>query len=183
MVLSFVAAGLLISAPQHRNPAASTSLAAETSRGETEVVLPVASLQEALRPIHTSNQARLVVNLSDREVHLYIKDERQGSYPLAVGQAGWETPTGTFRVTNLQADPVWQHPITGEVVAAGPNNPLGSHWIGFWSDEDTQVGFHGTNQADLIGSAVSHGCLRMHNEDIQEIFERVEIGTPVEVRS
>lgn len=125
---------------------------------------------------------RLVVDLSQRQVFVYQRQKLQASYPLAVGQAGWETPTGTFRVTQMQVNPAWQHPITEQVIPPGPDNPLGARWIGFWSDGHSHIGFHGTNQEDLVGGAVSHGCLRMRNQDIMALYQQVERGTPVIVK-
>ncbi len=125
----------------------------------------------------------LVVDLSDRAVILYRHQKILARYPLAVGQPGWETPEGTFRITEMQVNPDWQHPITREVVPSGPGNPLGKRWIGFFHDEAMILGFHGTDQEDLIGSAVSHGCLRMRNKDIQALFQEVAIDTPVRVKA
>ncbi|WP_421657155.1 L,D-transpeptidase [Leptothermofonsia sp. ETS-13] len=124
----------------------------------------------------------LVVDLSDRRVYLYQGKKLKTSYPLAIGQEGWETPTGSFEVIEMQKDPKWLHPITKEVVLPGANNPLGKRWIGFWSDGKTHLGFHGTNQEDLIGQAVSHGCLRMRNKDVIALYDQVSEGTPVKVR-
>lgn len=124
---------------------------------------------------------KLVVSLSDRQVYVYKQSERTAKYPLAVAQAGWETPTGTFYVLNKEKSPTWIHPITGASVAPGPENPLGDAWIGFWTDGETEIGFHGTNQEELIGEAVSHGCLRMRNADIQALYAQVSEGTPVTV--
>jgi lipoprotein-anchoring transpeptidase ErfK/SrfK len=126
--------------------------------------------------------ARLVVSLSDRQVQLFRGQQLQETYPLAVAQAGWETPTGTFQVLAMEQDPLWVHPITGEEVPPGPDNPLGVAWIGFWTDGESEIGFHGTNQEELIGEAVSHGCLRMRNADIQAIYAQVSAGTPVIVQ-
>lgn len=124
----------------------------------------------------------LVVDLSDRKVSLYKGKQLKVSYPIAVGQEGWETPTGKFKVMEMQRDPKWLHPITKEVVLPGPDNPLGKRWIGFWSDGKTHLGFHGTNQEELIGQAVSHGCLRMRNKDVIALFNQVSMGTSVTVR-
>lgn len=126
--------------------------------------------------------ARLVVSLSDRQVQLFRGKQLQETYPLAVAQAGWETPTGTFQVLAMEQAPLWVHPITGEEVPPGPDNPLGVAWIGFWTDGESEIGFHGTNQEELIGEAVSHGCLRMRNADIQAIYAQVSEGTPVIVQ-
>ncbi|MEB3180695.1 MAG: L,D-transpeptidase [Nostocaceae cyanobacterium] len=125
---------------------------------------------------------RLVVDLSDRRVYLYDFNQQIGSYPVGVGKKGWETPTGSFKITRLQKNPVWKHPITGAVFKPGEDNPLGDRWIGFWSDGKHDVGFHGTQDTSLVGTPVSHGCLRMQNQDIHRIFDRVRLGTPVIVQ-
>jgi lipoprotein-anchoring transpeptidase ErfK/SrfK len=82
----------------------------------------------------------------------------------------------------MRRHPDWQHPITQRVVVSGPSNPLGDRWIGFHHDEYMAIGFHGTNQAQLIGAAISHGCLRMRNEDIRQLYEQISLGTPVTVQ-
>ncbi|NJM48371.1 MAG: L,D-transpeptidase family protein [Alkalinema sp. RU_4_3] len=125
----------------------------------------------------------LVVDLSDRSVVLYRHQKILARYPLAVGQPGWETPEGTFRITEMRVNPDWQHPITRVVVPSGPGNPLGTRWIGFFHDEAMILGFHGTDQEDLIGSAVSHGCLRMRNKDIQALYQEVAVDTIVRVKT
>ena len=129
-----------------------------------------------------SVSSRLVVDLSEARVHSYWGEQRIASYPLAVGQPGWETPTGTFQVIHKQHNPTWRQPITGDLIPPGPDNPLGDRWIGFWSDGEHQIGFHGTNKEDLIGQAVSHGCLRMRNGDVRALYEQVSEGTPVIVK-
>ncbi|MBD1924049.1 L,D-transpeptidase [Microcoleus sp. FACHB-831] len=129
------------------------------------------------------DNAELVVDLSDRRVYVYRTGKLKAKYPIAVGQKGWQTPTGTFPVLAKYRNPSWLHPITGEVVKTGPKNPLGDRWIGFWSDGRHQIGFHGTNQEKMVGQAVSHGCLRMRNQDIRALYEQVGKGTPVVVRN
>ncbi len=131
---------------------------------------------------NVANNSRLVVDLSDRRSYVYHNEQLSASYPVAIGKEGWQTPTGSFKVLQMRKNPVWRHPLTGEVVQKGVNNPLGSRWIGFWSDGRSQIGFHGTNDKQLVGQAVSHGCLRMENQDIEKIYEKVAIGTPVIVR-
>jgi hypothetical protein len=124
---------------------------------------------------------QLVLRLQERRVYLYEGDRPVRSYPVAIGRAGWETPTGQFQVIQKMANPIWQHPFNGTIVPAGKDNPLGVRWIGFWTDGDNSIGFHGTPNPELIGQAVSHGCVRMRNEDIVELFDRVTEGTPVRV--
>ncbi len=124
-------------------------------------------------------ERRLVLRLGDRRVYLYEGEVMVASSPVAIGRAGWETPTGSFAVFQKVENPIWQHPFTQEIVPPGPQNPLGKRWIGFWTDGDNAIGFHGTPNEELIGQAVSHGCVRMRNADIAALFERIDMGTPV----
>ena len=140
---------------------------------------PISWGRAAVTPVRPAN---LVVDLSDRRVYLYEKTILKASYPVAVGQAGWETPTGSFKVFQMMQNPRWQHPITKQVIPSGPNNPLGKWWIGFWADDKMVIGFHGTNQEALIGEAVSHGCLRMKNRDIDALYRQVSLDMVVQVR-
>ncbi len=127
-------------------------------------------------------KTQVVVDLSDRRTYVYAGDEVIASYPIAVGKKGWETPTGSFQVIHMRHYPIWRHPITGKVFEAGTDSPLGDRWIGFWSDGRNEIGFHGTPDIDLVGTAVSHGCLRMRNSDVRLLYEQVSLGTKVVVR-
>ena len=64
-------------------------------------------------------------------------------------------------------------------IGPGPDNPLGDRWIGFTTAYGWTIGFHGTPQPELLGQAVSHGCVRMRNRDVVDLYRRVDIGTPV----
>jgi hypothetical protein len=128
------------------------------------------------------SRVSLLVDLSDYRVYLYRYNTVEASYPIAIGKPGWETPTGTFKVDHLDTNPAWIEPITGEIIPPGADNPLGERWIGFWSDGVYQIGFHGTPHKWAIGHAVSHGCLRMRNEDIRQLYEQVSLETKVVVR-
>jgi lipoprotein-anchoring transpeptidase ErfK/SrfK len=136
--------------------------------------------------LEKSNKAffgtQVVVDLSDRRVYVSRKDVVIASYPTGIGKDGWETPIGTFRVEHKELHPSWEHPITGKVFPAGADSPLGERWIGFWTDGRDHIGFHGTPEVHLVGSAVSHGCLRMRNSDVKMLYNQVSMGTPVEVR-
>jgi lipoprotein-anchoring transpeptidase ErfK/SrfK len=130
----------------------------------------------------TEPQTEVIVSLGDRQVSLYRDGEAIAAYDIAVGRTGWETPSGKFQIINMQVNPIWQHPFTGDLVPTGEGNPLGTRWIGFWSDGTHQIGFHGTDDTNLLGQAVSHGCIRMRNVDIQALYSQVGVGTPVIVR-
>ncbi len=127
-------------------------------------------------------KTQVVVDLSDRRTYVYAGDEVIASYPIAIGKKGWETPTGSFQVFHMRHYPIWRHPITGKVFEAGTDSPLGDRWIGFWSDGRNEIGFHGTPEIDLVGTAVSHGCLRMRNSDVRLLYDQVSLGTTVLVR-
>ncbi|MBD2293326.1 L,D-transpeptidase [Anabaena sphaerica FACHB-251] len=129
-----------------------------------------------------STQVQVVVDISDRRVYVHRYDQVIASYPIAVGKKGWETPTGNFQVIHKEHHPIWKHPITGQVFEAGTDSPLGDRWIGFWSDGRNEIGFHGTPDTDLVGAAVSHGCLRMRNPDVRMLYDQVSLGTTVLVR-
>ncbi|MEA5519161.1 L,D-transpeptidase [Limnoraphis robusta] len=130
----------------------------------------------------TQSELHLVIKLSDRRVYVYRQQQLLTSYPIAVGREGWETPTGQYQVIQKIQEPAWQHPFTGEIVPPGPENPLGMRWIGFWTDGTNYIGFHGTPNEDTVGQAASHGCIRMLNQDVQLLFDKVTIGTPVIVQ-
>jgi lipoprotein-anchoring transpeptidase ErfK/SrfK len=141
---------------------------------------------------------RALVLLRGARQLLLVEDGREvRRFRVGVGMPGWETPTGTFAVIEKTPDPTWKHPATGRLVPPGPENPLGSRWIGFHRDcqgrrgfngqQHLEVkgcvtsGFHGTPNRDSVGRAVSHGCVRMFDEDVRDLFDLVEVGTAVTV--
>lgn len=124
---------------------------------------------------------KLVLNLKERRVYAYNEDKVLMSYPVAVGKKGWETPTGNFKVIQMIKDPVWQNPWNGKMVPSGPKGPIGERWIGFWTDGKNTIGFHGTPTVKSLGTAASHGCVRLRNEDVKVLFEVVTPGLPVVV--
>jgi lipoprotein-anchoring transpeptidase ErfK/SrfK len=142
-----------------------------------------ASAQQVTSSRVADGKTQVVVDLSDRRTYVYAGDEVIASYPIAVGKKGWETPTGSFQIIHMRHYPIWRHPITGKVFEAGTDSPLGDRWIGFWSDGRNEIGFHGTPEIDLVGTAVSHGCLRMRNSDVRMLYEQVSLGTTVLVRN
>jgi lipoprotein-anchoring transpeptidase ErfK/SrfK len=124
----------------------------------------------------------LKVSLKRREVVAYQGTKKLKTYPLGVGRAGWETPSGSYLVKQIIRNPDWKNPFTGDVIkATDPDNPLNGYWIGFWTNGKDWSGFHGTAQRDSIGKASSHGCLRMYKEDIKAIFAQVTPATIVEI--
>jgi hypothetical protein len=141
------------------------------------------SAEDEAEPRPSRPQGQLVVDLSDRNLKLYDpKGALKATYDLAVGQKGWETPIGSYKILDMQRDPAWQHPITGTIIPPGDDNPLGSAWIGFISTKTSQIGFHGTPDESAIGQPVSHGCLRMRNADVLALYPQIAEGWPVRVQ-
>jgi lipoprotein-anchoring transpeptidase ErfK/SrfK len=105
------------------------------------------------------------------------------TYGVAVGQIGLETPAGLYHVQNKAVDPAWHVPnspwagsLAGQVIPAGdPGNPIKARWMGIFDG----AGIHGTSEDGSIGSAASHGCIRMHIPDAEWLFNHVTIGTTV----
>lgn len=160
------------------------------SKGELAVLLyEVLATQKQIPAIPRQQPSlpqitRLEVSLSQRRVTAFKGSIKHKTYPIAVGRQGWETPTGTFKVKQKFAKPAWKNPFTGDVIKAGdPENPLGQYWIGFWTNGKDWSGFHGTPNRPSVGQAVSHGCLRMYNEDIKELFTLISTETIVTISS
>ena len=153
---------------------------APDAASEIEAVLETEVAPAAEQPV--TDVVRLQLDLSDRKVYVYRGDTLEVSYPVAIGRPGWETPTGEFEIFSQVVDPGWTNPLTDEVMAPGPDNPLGDRWIAFWTDGINSIGFHGTPNRDSVGQAASHGCIRMYNEDVRELYEMVALGTPVVVQ-
>ncbi len=81
---------------------------------------------------------------------------------------------------DMQQNPTRINSLTGKAIVSGaPKNPLGSYWIGFWTDGNRWIGFHGTPHASSVGQAASHGYVRMYDRDIQALFQEVSLGTVV----
>ena len=181
MALCFGAAFVLVLMQQFwPRPMAQASMNTVQTKTAQFPPAPPATVSEQ-RPVPLGSPT-LIVSLRDRRLDIYRDGTVQTSYEVAVGHADWPTPTGQFQVEQMIEEPTWRHPITKEIVPPGPMNPLGSRWIGFWSSDDWQVGFHGTQDTDLIGQAVSHGCIRMREADIQALYDQIEVGTIVIIR-
>ena len=133
----------------------------------------------------TALGGRIIVDLGDLQLYLYHGTKLYKRYPIAVGQPAYPTPTGNFVVVNMQVDPTWVPPPDAawakgaKPIPPGPNNPLGTRWIG---TSYSGVGIHGTPDDASIGSYASHGCIRMHIPDVEDLYTRVVVGMPVIIR-
>ncbi len=140
------------------------------------VLLVAAS--EALAQETRPAARRIVVSIPDRKLALMEGDRVVKVYPVAVGAAGTPSPSGSFTVVKRVTHPAWYSP--GKVVPPGRNNPLGTRWIGL---SLKGYGIHGTSNPRSIGRRASHGCIRLRNADIEELFGLVAVGDAVELRA
>jgi lipoprotein-anchoring transpeptidase ErfK/SrfK len=105
-------------------------------------------------------------------------------YGIAVGQAGLETPAGFYRINDKQVNPWWHVPLSawagdlaGRIIPPGASNPIKARWMGFYDG----AGIHGTDASWSIGTAASHGCVRMRISDVEDLYDRVPLNTPIYV--
>ena len=104
------------------------------------------------------------------------------TYTIAVGQAGLETPAGEYTIDDKQVNPSWHVPdsdwagdLAGQVIPPGPADPIKARWMGFYNG----AGIHGTDEISSLGTAASHGCVRMSISDVEELYDQVPLGTPI----
>ncbi|WP_404426479.1 L,D-transpeptidase family protein [Thalassospira australica] len=128
----------------------------------------------------------IVINLSEQRLYFYQSNGEVLTMAIGIGRFAWETPTGSTRVTRKRKNPTWfpppsiraENPTLPASIGPGPNNPLGEYaldlgWPGYL--------IHGTNKPHSIGRRATHGCVRLYPEDIEILFDLVDIGTPVHI--
>ncbi len=132
------------------------------------------------------NKTILTIDRRNFKLRLFKRLKLSKSYGIAVGAAGYDTPTGLYSITNKAVNPAWSAPdrpwaglYRGRTVPGGaPDNPLKARWLGIVNG----VGIHGTGDPGSIGSRASHGCIRMRVPDVIDLYPRVPVGTPVLIR-
>ncbi len=129
----------------------------------------------------------LLINIPQRMLFFFKQGQPARAYPVGLGRLDWPTPTGAFTVVIKEENPVWDVPksIQGEMrregkvveerVPACPENPLGTHWLGL---SIPGYGIHGTIAPASIYQFLTHGCIRLHPDDIAAIFPEIREGTP-----
>jgi lipoprotein-anchoring transpeptidase ErfK/SrfK len=128
----------------------------------------------------------ILINRSLNRLFLYKNTGKSlqpwRTFAVATGQAIYPTPAGTFHIVVKWVNPTWYPPTQDawakglKPVPPGPNNPLGTRWMGLSAPG---IGIHGTDEPTSIGYSASHGCIRMQVPDAEWLFERVNIGTMV----
>ncbi|HEX8083954.1 MAG TPA: L,D-transpeptidase family protein [Solirubrobacteraceae bacterium] len=143
---------------------------------------PEVRTRDVRRRYHTV----LTIDRDHLVLRLFKRLRHARTYDIAIGQAGFDTPTGLFTIQTKQVNPVWHVPnrpwagsLAGQTIPGGaPNNPLKARWLGV----NGSVGIHGTAEEWSIGSRASHGCIRMRVSDVIQLYRRVPVGTPVLIR-
>ena len=129
----------------------------------------------------------ILVNLPQGMLFHFSQGDVVAAYPVGLGKPSWPTPQGEFKIVTRQANKAWKVPtsiqeemrregkIVQEEVPPGPDNPLGKHWLGLslWG-----YGIHGTIAPASVYHFQSHGCIRLHPDDIAELFDQVRVGMP-----
>jgi lipoprotein-anchoring transpeptidase ErfK/SrfK len=140
---------------------------------------------KTLKPQVTSDafDQVLLVRHGERKLYLYENGKITHSWTVAVGQPNFPTPTGVYEVTELRYMPTWVNPAPDgwgsdmpAEIAPGPNNPLGVRAVN-WSAP--AIRFHGTENLSSLGTAASHGCVRMSNEDVVELYDMIKVGASI----
>jgi len=151
----------------------------QTVRIKTTVVRPKVSTAQLAKKY----PAVLIVDRGSFRLTLYKNLKRAKTYGIAVGQVGLDTPAGLYSIQNKAINPAWHVPnsdwagaLAGKVIAGDdPSNPIKARWMGIYDG----VGVHGTSDDASIGSAASHGCIRMHVPDVEELYDEVPVGSPI----
>jgi lipoprotein-anchoring transpeptidase ErfK/SrfK len=145
----------------------------------TRILHPKVTTQE----LEKKYRVFLAVSRSKKELRYFVKEKLVKTYSVAIGRIGFETPAGLYEIRSKAVNPAWYVPkeawagdLAGKVIPPGdPENPLKARWMGFWDG----AGIHGTAESDSIGSAASHGCIRMRVSDVIDLYDRVPLHTPL----
>lgn len=124
----------------------------------------------------------IVINLAEHKLTLYNREQPVAEFGIACGSSAYPTPHGIWKIIGKQRNPSWSNPGTAwaksmpPYIPPGPGNPLGTRALPL---NASGVLIHGTTSDWSIGRSASHGCIRMHRWDVEQLFEMVEVNTPV----
>jgi len=152
-----------------------------------EVAVPAAVLRPKVTTKKLTSRYRYFVAISRgrRELRLFVNGRLAKSYRVGIGAAGFDTPAGEYEIESKAANPAWYVPnsdwagdLAGKVIAGDdPSNPIKARWMGFYDG----AGIHGTADTASIGTAASHGCIRMLIPEVIDLYDRVPLHTPLSI--
>jgi L,D-transpeptidase ErfK/SrfK len=158
------------------------SLRSALAEGRTRVRLATERVAPKVTPRELG--PTIVVRLDENRLYLYDGFHVEATWPVATAKPGYTTPDGVWTVWDKREDPTWYNPALDSwgadlpaVVPGGPGNPMGTRAI--YIDAPGLIRVHGTSDPDSIGRYASHGCIRMQNGDVEDLFESVQIGMHV----
>jgi len=165
----------------------SESLSADAALSSASRVVTLPITYQRPKVVETDFKKAIVVSIPERKIRLYDGVKLVKSYRCAPGQPAFPTPTGDFEVVTKLANSPWYNPGSDwakgmpDSIAPGPYNPMGVRKIGI---NVSGIFMHGIPPSEFssIGTAASHGCMRMMPKDVADLFNRVTIGTPVYIR-
>jgi lipoprotein-anchoring transpeptidase ErfK/SrfK len=156
-----------------------------TSRGHRVVKTPTSVTRPKVTRDDLANRYPhlIVVSRGSFKLNFYKRLRHVKTYTIAVGAVGFDTPAGLYHIQNKAVNAAWSVPnkpwagsLAGRVIPGGaPDNPLKARWMGIYDG----AGIHGTDQTYSLGSAASHGCIRMAIPDVIELYDQVPVQTPV----
>ena len=133
---------------------------------------------------YTPKDFRIVIERTTCKIYLMDSEGIFKVYSTGLGRPGKETTTGRYIIGNKEKDPTWHKPGATPIPPGDPRNELGSRWLPLIPDEEalpTDLGIHGTIQPDSVGRYSSSGCPRMHNIEVEELYDLVVLSTPVQI--
>jgi lipoprotein-anchoring transpeptidase ErfK/SrfK len=152
--------------------------APHTIKAEVHSIAPEVTKQE----VAAKYPSYLTLDRSTFTLRLWKHLKLAKTYTVAVGMEGLETPEGLYAIQEKEENPVWHVPtsawagdLAGQTIPPGPSNPIKARWMGIFEG----AGIHGTEETYSLGSAASHGCVRMAIPDVEELYDQVEVGTPI----
>lgn len=152
--------------------------APHTIRARVHSIAPEITKQE----VAAQYPSYLTLDRSTFTLRLWKHLKLAKTYTVAVGQEGLETPEGLYQIEAMEENPVWNVPesdwagsLAGQTIPPGPSNPIKARWMAIYEG----AGIHGTEETSSLGTAASHGCVRMSIPDVEELYEEVEVGTPI----
>lgn len=161
----------------------STALLAPDGDREIEAPTKITKAKVTSDGLAARYPAILIVDRGAFKLRYYENLKLAKTYPIAVGKVGLETPAGLYSIQNKAVNAAWSVPnspwagsLAGRVIPGGaPDNPLKARWMGIFDG----AGIHGTDQTASLGTAASHGCVRMAIPDVIELYDKVRVQTPV----
>lgn len=152
--------------------------APHTIKAKVRSVAPEVTRQE----VAAEYPSYLTLDRNSYTLRLWKNLKLAKTYTVAVGAEGFATPEGLYQIESMEENPVWNVPesdwagsLAGQTIPPGPENPIKARWMGIFEG----AGIHGTEETSSLGTAASHGCVRMAIPDVEELYDEVEIGTPV----